>query len=107
MLAMGNITSVEYPRGMNPERASQSGSSGRFQVLVLLFYPLALLPAALAFLARYAFASDVAFRVTLAAAAVVGAIVYKLALDSAVAAAGERRESVLQALAVGEGPVVS
>jgi ABC-2 type transport system permease protein len=107
MLAMGNMTSVEYPRALNPERVSQGGSSGRFQAMLLLFYPLALLPAALAFLARYAFASETAFRVTIAAAAVVGAVVYKLTLDSAVAVAGERRERLLATLAASEGPVMT
>jgi len=107
MLAMGNITSIEYPRGLNPDRASQGGSAGRFQLLVLVFYPLAILPAALAFLARYAFASEMVFGVVLAMAALVGAIIYKLTLASAAATAIDRREAILQALGTGEGPVVS
>jgi ABC-2 type transport system permease protein len=107
MLAMGNITSIEYPRGLNPERVSQGGSAGRFQLLVLIFYPLALVPAAMAFLAQYAFDSVTVFRVVLLLAGAVGAAVYKLTLESAVAAAGERREAILQALGTGEGPVVS
>ena len=107
MLAMGNITSIEYPRGLNPDRASQGGSAGRFQLLVLVFYPLAILPAALAFLARYAFSSETVFAVVLALAAAMGAIIYKLTLGSAAASAIDRREAILQALGTGEGPVVS
>lgn len=107
MLAMGNVTSLEYPRGLNPERASQGGAAGRFQTLVLIFYPLAIAPVALAYLARYALASELAFRLVLALAVVVGAVVYKLALDSAVATARRRREAILQTLSSGDGPVVS
>jgi ABC-2 type transport system permease protein len=107
MLAMGNVTSLEYPRGLNPERVSQGGASGRFQTLVLIFYPLAVAPAALAYLARSAFDSELAFSLALALAAVAGGIVYKVALNSAVSTAGRRREAILQALSAGEGPVVS
>jgi ABC-2 type transport system permease protein len=107
MLAMGNITSVEYPRGLNPERVSQGGASGRFQMLVLIFYPLALLPVALAYLARYAFNSETVFRVALGVAMLAGALIYKSTLASAVGTADKRRESLLQSLATGEGPVVS
>lgn len=107
MLAMGNVTSVEYPRGINPERVGRGGGSGRFQTLVLVFYPLAILPVALAYLARYAFGSDRAFAVALALAAVVGAIVYKLALDSASSTMSRRRETLLRTLSIGEGPVVT
>jgi ABC-2 type transport system permease protein len=107
MLAMGNVTSIEYPRGLNPERVSQGGAAGRFQTLVLIFYPLAIAPVALAYLARYAFDSELAFGLVLALAVVVGGMVYKLALNSAVATAGRRREAILQTLSAGEGPVVS
>jgi hypothetical protein len=43
----------------------------------------------------------------LALAVVVGAVVYKLALDSASATARRRREAILQTLSSGDGPVVS
>lgn len=107
MLAMGNVTSVEYPRAVNPERVGRGGGSGRFQTLVLIFYPLAILPVALAYLAWYAFDSGRVFVMALALAAVVGALVYRVALSSAVATVARRRESILQALATGEGPVVT
>lgn len=108
MLAMGNITSIEYPRGINPERVAHGGGgSGRFQSLILIFYPLALLPVALVFLARYAFDSEFVFRVALLIAAAVGAVIYKFTLGSAAAAADRRRELILQTLSAGEGPVVT
>ena len=108
MLAMGNVTSLEYPRGINPERVAQGGGgAGRFQSLMLIFYPLALLPVALAFLARYAFDSEMVFRAALLIAALAGAVIYKFSLASAVATADRRRETILQTLAAGDGPVVS
>jgi len=107
MLALGNISSVQYPRGLNPERVSQGGASSRFQALIFLLYPLCLLPVFLAFLARYAFASEVAFYTVLAFAALVGAIVYWIAMDSAVGAAIRRRENIIFELSGADGPIAS
>jgi ABC-2 type transport system permease protein len=107
MLAMGNISSVQYPRALNPTRVSQGGASSRFQALVFLLYPLALLPVGLAYLARYAFDSTVVFYLALGLAAVIGGLVYWLAMDSAVTAALARRERIIQDLARGEGPVAA
>jgi ABC-2 type transport system permease protein len=107
MLAFGNISSVEYPRALKPERVSRGGASSRFQALVFILYPLALLPVFLAYLARYAFASQVAFGAVLAFAAILGCVVYWIALDSAVATAGRHRERILQDLSGGEGPVAA
>ena len=39
MLALGNISSVHYPRALSPERVSQGGASGRFQGLIILCTP--------------------------------------------------------------------
>jgi ABC-2 type transport system permease protein len=107
LLALGNISSVEYPRPLRPERVSQGGAAGRFQALIFLLYPLALLPVALAYLARYAFESETVFAAVLAVAAAIGGALYWIALDSAVAAAGKRREALIQELSQGEGPVIS
>jgi len=107
MLAMGNIASVRYPRPLSPERVSQGGASGRFQGLVFLAYPIALAPAALAYVARYAFNSEWAFAMVLALGAGIAAIVYLLALQSAAASAAHLRELIVQDLSRGDGPVVS
>jgi ABC-2 type transport system permease protein len=105
LLAFGNMASVNYPRGLNPERVSQGGGGGRSSGLLLVFYPLALLPVALAFLARYAFESQVAFVVVLALAAAIGGVVYWIGLESAVKTATSKREEILQELSRSEGPV--
>jgi ABC-2 type transport system permease protein len=105
MMAMGNISSVQYPRALNPTRVSQGGASSRFQALVFLLYPIALIPVALAFLARYAFDSTAVFYGTLTLAAAIGAVVYWVAMDSAVSTALLRRERMIHDLAAAEGPV--
>jgi ABC-2 type transport system permease protein len=107
MLALGNISSVQYPRGLNPERVSQGGASSRFQALIMLLYPLSLLPVLLAYAARYAFASEVAFYLVLAFAAAVGGALYWIAMESAVATAFRHRERILHELSNAGGPVAS
>ena len=107
MLALGNISSVQYPRGLNPDRVSQGGASSRFQALIMLLYPLSLLPVLLAYLARYAFESELAFYLVLGFAAVIGGVVYWIAMESAVTAAGARRERIIQELSNGDGPVTA
>ena len=107
MMAFGNISSVRYPRPLTPERVSQGGASSRFQALVFLLYPLALLPVFLAYLARYAFDSEMAFGVVLALAAAIGGMMYWLGMESAVKTVATRREQILADLSRGEGPIAT
>ena len=107
LLAIGNLSSVHFPRAMNPERVSQGGAASRMQALIFVFYPLALLPVFLAFWARYVFDSELIFSVILAFAALVGAVVYWIAMDSAVRAVVERREKILIELSHSDGPVAT
>lgn len=105
LMAVGNLTSTYGPRGQNPEKSMRSGGAGRMQALLMVVYPIAGLPIALAYGARYAFESEVAFYIVLAIAGGVGAIVYWVARDSAVTAARERREQIVERLAQGEDPM--
>jgi ABC-2 type transport system permease protein len=107
MLALGNISSVHYPRGLNPERVSQGGASSRFQAMIMLLYPLSLLPVLLAYVARYAFKSDLAFYLVLGFAGLVGGALYWIALESAVATAIQHRERILHDLSDTGGPIAS
>jgi ABC-2 type transport system permease protein len=107
LLAIGNLGSVNYPRGMSPQRVSAGGSRGRAQGLIFLLYPVALLPVFLAYLARYAFDSRLAFYTMLAFAAALGAGIYWMAMESAVATASKRRETIVTELSSGEGPMAS
>ena len=105
LLGAGNLMSVRQARGVNPDSSFRSGAAGRVQAVLLVVYPIAFVPAGLAYLARYALASEAAFFVVLALDAAVGAIVYKIALESAVESAANSREKVLAALAAGDGPI--
>ncbi|HUO28891.1 MAG TPA: hypothetical protein VMU80_06730, partial [Bryobacteraceae bacterium] len=106
LFAIGNLSSVNYPRGMRPQRAS-GGAAGRAQGLLFLLYPVALLPVAFAYLARYAFSSQWAFDIALACAAALGAAIYLMAMESAVSSARNRREMIIAELASGEGPLAA
>ena len=107
MLALGNISSVQYPRGLNPERVSQGGASSRFQALIMLLYPVSLLPVLLAYVARYALNSELAFYLVLAFAGVVGGTLYWIAMESAVSTAVQHRERILRDLSNADGPIAS
>jgi ABC-2 type transport system permease protein len=107
LLAAGNHLSIRQPRSMNPAASFRSGASGRVQAILFLIYPIAFAPVALAYLARYAFASEAAFFAVLAVDAAIGAVVYKVSLDSAVIAAGQLKEQMVTALSRGEGPITA
>jgi ABC-2 type transport system permease protein len=107
LLAAGNQLSIRQPRAMNPAASFRSGASSRVQAILFLIYPIAFVPVGLAYLARYAFASEAAFFGVLALDAATGAIVYKLSLDSAVAAAEQLKEQIVTALSRGEGPITA
>jgi ABC-2 type transport system permease protein len=109
LMALGNLSSVHYPRSLSPERVSQGGGSGsnRAQALVMMLYPVVLLPVMLAYVARFAFESQAAFSIVLAMAAVIAAIFYAIALESSVKAASARRQYILEELSKGDGPVGS
>jgi ABC-2 type transport system permease protein len=107
LLGIGNLSSVNYPRPMSAQRVSGGGSGGRAQGALFLLYPLALLPVFLAYLARYAFDNQVVFYGILAFAAALGVAVYWMAMESAVSAARNRRETILAELSRGAGPMVA
>jgi ABC-2 type transport system permease protein len=101
--SMGNICSVRLPRAMDPEKMNQM--SNKLQALTILAAPLLLLPLALAYWARSVFENELIFAALLALAAIIGAIFYRVGLDSAVAAARRTRESMLLQLSRSDGPL--
>ena len=105
LLGAGNLMSIRQARGVNPDSSFRSGAAGRVQAVLLVVYPIAFVPAGLAYLARYALESEAAFFGVLALDAIVGGIVYKIALESAVDLALNTKERLLGALAAGEGPI--
>jgi ABC-2 type transport system permease protein len=107
LLAIGNMSSLYNPRSVNPAKSFRTAASGRTQALLMLAFPVSLIPVGLAYLARYAFHTELAFFGVLLVAATLGGLVYALAMESVVKAAGERKEQIITALSRGEGPIES
>lgn len=105
LTAVGNLSSVRNARPVNPTQAMRGQGAGRAQMMLFLLYPLALLPVGLAFAARFAFESQAAFYGVLLLDAVIGVVVYHIALDSAEAAALRRQEELVADLSKGPGLV--
>jgi hypothetical protein len=100
---IGNIASVRLPRAMDPDKMNQM--SGKMQALTIWTAPLLLLPVVLAYIARAVFHSELVFAGVMAIALLLGGVFYYVSLDSAVEAAGRRREEILNALSRSEGPI--
>jgi ABC-2 type transport system permease protein len=107
ILSIGNLSSFYSPRAVNPSRSFRAGASGRMQAMLMVAFPVALVPVALAYLARYAFNTEWAFFGVLLGGAGLGAVVYSYSTASAVDAAEERKERIIRALSQGEGPIES
>lgn len=105
MLGIGNMMSVYNPRAVDPARSMRSGSAGRVQALLVFVYPLAVAPVLLAYAAQYAFDSALAFYIVLGLAGLIGAAVYWVAMDSALAMAQRDTERIVAALSKSEGPI--
>jgi ABC-2 type transport system permease protein len=107
ILSIGNLSSFYNPRAVNPVKSFRTGASGRTQAMLMLAFPLALIPVALAYLARYAFDSELALFCVLLVGAGLGTLVYHYSMGSAVRAAEERKERFIATLSQGEGPIES
>jgi ABC-2 type transport system permease protein len=107
ILAIGNLSSFYNPRAVNPVKSLRSGASSRTQAMLMFGFPIALLPVALAYMARYAFDSEWALFGVLVVGAALGGLVYWYSMGSAVQAAEERKERIITALSRGEGPIES
>lgn len=105
LLAAGNLTSVCYPRPVSPDRSTGAASPARVRVLLLLAYPVLAIPVLMAYGARYAFRSQIAFYGLLMFAAMLGAVFYWVALETAVVRSARGKEKFLQTLSQSEGPI--
>ena len=104
-LAAGNILSVRQARGVDPDASLRQGTTGRGAAARLVVLPLSFVPAAFAYLARFAFDSEVAFFGVLAFEAIAGVVIYRIALESAIGFAEGKRETIVAALSSGTGPI--
>jgi ABC-2 type transport system permease protein len=105
ILSVGNLSSLYNPRAVNPGKTMKTAAQSRSQALLMLGFPITLVPVALAYLARYAFDTEWAFFGTLLIGGVVGVLVYFYSLQTALKAASDRRELIISALSQGEGPI--
>ena len=103
LLSVGNLSSVRFPKASNPGQSWRNASNAKSGFLMLLIYPLFAVPVALAYLARYAFETQLAFAAVLGISFVLAMIVYWVALDSATEIATRQKEPMLAALSQGEG----
>ncbi len=104
MLGMGNILSTRAPRPIDPTKSWRS-SAGRAQAYLLFLYPVASVPIFLAYGARYALETDLAFWAVIAIDLLLAAIFYHVALQSAVAYAQAHREEILTSLSGQQSPM--
>jgi ABC-2 type transport system permease protein len=104
LLAAGNLASVYHPRAVDPSQSWRSSAS-KFHALLLVLYPLFGIPIGLAYLARYAFDSGLAFYGVLLFDLALAAVTYRIAMDSAQGRAEAERERIVASLSEGAGPV--
>lgn len=107
LLAAGNLSSLRFPRPVNPEHSWGRASAGRLQMLLLLLYPALGAPVGLAYLARWALDSEAVFFTLLAGAAGGGVLFYRASLAGAVRLADRRKEFFVQTLSEGGGPLLT
>jgi ABC-2 type transport system permease protein len=105
LFSAGNLLSVRHARAVNPATSFRTGAAGRLQATLFVIYPIVSAPVLLAYLARYSFGGQTAFFIVLGIDAIVGVIVYRLSLDSAVRTADVTREAMIAALSAGDGPI--
>jgi ABC-2 type transport system permease protein len=105
LISFGNLISVRLPRAMDPEKVTQGGSTRSMNAFAFFLFPVALLPVALAYWARFVFESEVVFFAFLGMAGGLGGVVYWIALESAVKTALTRKESILNELGRSDGPL--
>lgn len=104
LLGAGNMMSVRYPRPVDPGK-SWRASAGRSQAWLLLLYPVLAVPIVLAYAARYAFDTDLAFWAVIGVDLALAGIFYWVALESAAETAVNRREEIVQSLSNAQTPV--
>ncbi len=107
LVAAGNLASVYYPRPADPRAPWRSAGRSRFQALLLVVFPVLASPVAAAYLLRWAFAREVAFWFGLAAAAALGAALYRHSVRITASALLERRERFLEELRGASEPVLA
>jgi ABC-2 type transport system permease protein len=105
LLSIGNVMSIRNPRSVDPDQSWRRSSAGGVQATLIFIYLLVAAPIALAYGARFAFDTHVAFYAVIAFDLLLGLVVYSLAMESTLQAASLRKEEIITALSRGEGPI--
>lgn len=102
---LGKLGTIYYPRSANPQHSWRSRGGSKFQMWMLLVYPTLGIPIGLAYMARYAFESQLGFYGVLLLTFGFAICFYWVATDTAEQGAKERKEQILVALTEGDGPI--
>lgn len=105
LLALGNMTSVTSPRAVNPGDSWKNNSSKAAWVTIL-FYPMMSIPVGLAYLARWAFRTELAFYIVIGCGIFLAASFYWVALSSTLESLEEKQEEMLTLLSQNDSPVL-
>ncbi|HYZ86402.1 MAG TPA: hypothetical protein VE621_18455 [Bryobacteraceae bacterium] len=105
LLGIGNLLSVRNPHPVNPTQSWRRTSAGSVQAFLFVVYAVFAVPMGLAFLARYAFESELAFYLVMLINFIIGAVVYGVTLDSALEHARKDKEFLLSRLSGNEQPI--
>lgn len=104
-LCVGNLTSIAMARPLDPMQTFRRQAGGKMQLWLLLSSLGMFLLVGFAFLARWALQNDWAYLGVMATEFVIGLIVYRVSMQSALERAGRDREQMLEALAKSASPV--
>lgn len=106
LMAIGNLGSTRAPRALNPTEGWKRASTSKLSYLSILLYPFIGAPIALAYLARYAFQTELAFFAAISAAIFIAACFYYVSLESSVETLETDREKFLTLLAQTDSPAI-
>lgn len=105
LLSIGNFTSFTGPRPVDPRQTFRKQGGARMQLWILLCSIGMFLLIGFAFLARYAFHADWILFAVLGGEFLVGLIVYRFGIESAVEKGVRDREKIVEALSKNASPI--
>jgi hypothetical protein len=101
----GNLLSVMMPRPIDPSSTMRKQGNAKIQLWILLCTVGMAVLVGFAYLARWAFDSDRALLGVLLFEFVIGCVIYRVALDSAVERGFAERERIIDALSKTSSPI--
>ena len=104
-ISAGNLSSITMARPSDPKQTFKKQSGGKIQLWLLLCSLAMFVLLGSAFLAQWALDSNWALLGVLAVEFIIGLIVYRVALDSAVERGLRDREKLIDALSKGSAPI--